>query len=100
MPIEFSVKGGPTGNAEHRGRGAGTTIQMCRPGSAAPGMHFQVGVVAQGAHRQQRATLASLEPVYGPLVAPVRPGARDDRLELSGVAPDRRGCRRLVPVEA
>ena len=52
--------------------------------SATPGVHFQVRVVPQGAHRQQRAALASVEPVYGPLVAPVRPGARDDRLELVG----------------
>lgn len=52
--------------------------------SATPGVHFQVGVVPQGAHRQQRAAPSSLEPVYGPLVAPVRPGARHDRMELIG----------------
>ena len=55
-----------------------------RARSATPGVHFQVGVVPQGAHRQQRSALAPLEPVDGPLVPPALPGARDRRMELIG----------------
>ena len=55
-----------------------------RARSASPGVHFQVRVVPQGAHRQQRSSLAPLKPVDGPLVPPPLPGARDRRVELIG----------------